>query len=372
MASKKRNSNAGARQGSRTSKNSRPDLPAEPEVTQQRQATTGPSNPGRDPAGGAAVSAARERAITENNMRNQRGQFVKRPQARSASTPSSSSTTTGMLSLIGGASIGAALMYLFDPEGGQRRRAQVRSAAAHAAERSGDVLHNAWDMASERLSPLAERAMERASEMGSSGMAAASSMGSQMASNFMDRAGDAAHDVGAGARRHMRSARQTAAGWLGHEEKSHMPGAGSAAAAVACLAAGVGAMYLLDPTDGARRRTMIRDKANHWLSETGDFFRRTGRHLANRSRGMAHETASMFQREDVSDRQLAERIRSRIGHLRQQSMVNIAAVDGRVTITGSCTPSDVDSLLAVVQSTPGVASIVNLLDVSNISASPTT
>ena len=131
-------------------------------------------------------------------------------------------------------------------------------------------------------------------------------------------------------------------------------------------------MYLLDPTDGARRRTMIRDKANHWLSETGDFFRRTGRHLANRSRGMAHETASMFQREDVSDRQLAERIRSRIGHLRQQSMVNIAAVDGRVTITGSCTPSDVDSLLAVVQSTPGVASIVNLLDVSNISASPTT
>jgi hypothetical protein len=331
-------------------KNDEFNLPAEPEVT-QRRTTAGTSNPGRDPAGGAAARAARARAIRENTMRNQ-------PSNRSESPCASRSMGMGAFSLIAGTGIGAALMYQLDPEAGQERRAHLRSTAAHAAERSGDVLHNAWDMASEKLSPLAERA----AEMGSSGMSAASSLGARLA----ERADDTAHSMHRSARRQMRHARDAASGWFGHEEqRSYVPSAGTALSAMGALALGVGAMYLLDPTDGARRRAMMRDKATRCLNETGDFFRRTGRHLANRSRGMAHQTRAMFEREDVTDRQLAERIRSRIGHLQQQSTVHVACLNGRATITGCCTPADVDALLATIQSTPGVASIVNLLDVRN-------
>jgi hypothetical protein len=323
-------------------------LPAEPEVTQRRTSAAGQSNPGRDPAGGAAARTARARAIRENAMRNQ--------QSNRSETPCASRSGLGAFSLIAGTGIGAALMYLLDPEAGQERRATLRSAATHAAERSGDVLHNAWDMASETLSPLAERA----AEMGASGMAAASSLGSSLS----EHASDTAHGLHKGARRQMRSARDTASGWFGHDEKhSYVPSAGTAISAMGALALGVGAMYLLDPTDGARRRAWLGQKMTRCLNETGDFFRRTGRHLANRSRGMAHDTRAMFEREDVTDRQLAERIRSRIGHLQQQSTVNVAALDGRVTITGRCMPADVDALLSMIQGTPGVSSIVNLLDV---------
>jgi osmotically-inducible protein OsmY len=131
-------------------------------------------------------------------------------------------------------------------------------------------------------------------------------------------------------------------------------------------------MYLLDPSDGARRRALIRDKANHWLAEAGDFFRKTGQHLANRTRGMAHDTRAMFQRDEVSDRQLNERIRSRVGHLGQSSTVNFVVMDGRVTVTGQCKPGDVDALLSTVQGTPGVASIVNLLEVNDTAAPSST
>ena len=359
MATKKNPSSGGRRTTSASNpsqagagKNDEFNLPAEPESTRRQGVAS--SNPGRDPAGGAAARAARERAYRENAMRRESTSNQSAPSAKR-------SMGIGAMSLLGGAGIGAALMYLLDPEAGQERRENVKGMASRAAERSSDVLHNAWDMASEKLSPFAERA----AELGSSGMAAASSMGS----SFADRASDAAYDARKSARRQMRSARDTAAGWFGHEERSYVPSATTTLSAAAALAVGVGAMYLLDPTDGARRRAMIRDKASHWLSETGHFFRATGKHLRNRSRGMAHEAQSMFQRDEVSDQQLAERIRSRIGHLGQQSTVHVATFNGRATITGRCTPSDVDALLTTVQGTPGVSSIVNLLDVRDENAS---
>lgn len=280
------------------------------------------------------------------------------------------------LKLIGGAGLGAVLMYLLDPEAGERRREEMRLRAAHAASTTGTVLGNAadaagnvagnvWDMTTE-----AGRAMaHRAAEAGAAGAAAASGVGS----NLAERAGETAHGLRKGARRQMKSARHTASGWFGHEEEKHSyaPDTSVAVSAVTALAAGAGLMYLLDPADGARRRALIGQKATRCLNETGDFFRRTGRHLANRSRGMAHETRSMFQQEDTDDRTLAERIRARLGHLQRPSAdVDVAVIDGRCTITGRCTPDDVDAVLTCVQTTPGVASVVNLLTVETPGASP--
>jgi hypothetical protein len=294
-------------------------------------------------------------------MRNEYGQF----QGSRQSAPRRG--TVGLMSLIGGAGLGAVLMYLLDPEAGEQRREHWGGRARTAASTAGNVAGNLWDMASETGGHL----IERAGEAGSAGVAAASSFGSGLA----ERAGETAHSLRKGARHQVHAARDTASGWFGREEEhSYVPSTGTTVSALASLAAGVGLMYLLDPTDGARRRSLLLDKTRRCINDTGDFFRRTGRHLGNRSRGLAHETRSMFQQGEVpSDRQLAERIRSRVGHLQQHSKVNVVAMDGRVTITGQCSPDDVESLLATVQSTPGVGSIVNLLDVrASEGASPST
>jgi len=56
------------------------------------------------------------------------------------------------------------------------------------------------------------------------------------------------------------------------------------------LTAGAGAMYFLDPDQGARRRALIRDKFVKWNRQFTDAVASTGRDLANRSQGMLAET----------------------------------------------------------------------------------
>ena len=346
-------------------------LPAEPEVTRRSAAAV--SNPGREPAHLAAARARRQQQQQSNREEAMRREYARTQRGQSCAP---SSALASGLKLIGGAGLGAVLMYLMDPEAGERRREEMRVKAARAAattgtvfgnvaEIAGNVAGNVWDMTTE----AGRAAAHRAAEAGSAGAAAASSYGSSLA----DRASESAYAWNKSARRQMRSARKQASGWFGHEEeRSYVPETSTVASAVTALAAGVGLMYLLDPTDGARRRSVLLDKTRHCLNETGDFFRRTGRHLANRSRGMAHETQSMFQRggEPADDRTIAERIRARLGHLQQPNAdVNVVVVDGRATLTGRCSPDDVESLISTVQSTPGVASIVNLLTVETAGTS---
>jgi osmotically-inducible protein OsmY len=346
-------------------------LPAEPEVTRRSAAAV--SNPGREPAHLAAARARRQQQQQSNREEAMRREYARTQRGQSCAP---SSALASGLKLIGGAGLGAVLMYLMDPEAGERRREEMRVKAARAAattgtvfgnvaEIAGNVAGNVWDMTTE----AGRAAAHRAAEAGSAGAAAASSYGSSLA----DRARESAYAWNKSARRQMRSARKQASGWFGHEEeRSYVPETSTVASAVTALAAGVGLMYLLDPTDGARRRSLLLDKTRHCLNETGDFFRRTGRHLANRSRGMAHDTQSMFQRggEPADDRTVAERIRARLGHLQQPNAdVNVAVVDGRATLTGRCSPDDVESLISTVQSTPGVASIVNLLTVETAGTS---
>jgi len=59
--------------------------------------------------------------------------------------------------LIGGQLVGAAVMYLMDPERGARRRAQVRDQAARARHKLGDGLDaTARDLGSRAKGTLAE------------------------------------------------------------------------------------------------------------------------------------------------------------------------------------------------------------------------
>ena len=60
--------------------------------------------------------------------------------------------------------------------------------------------------------------------------------------------------------------------------------------------AGIGAalMYLFDPQEGNRRRTMIRDKAVGLSNNAQKALHRTSEDLGNRARGLLNETKALF------------------------------------------------------------------------------
>jgi hypothetical protein len=277
----------------------------------------------------------------------------------------SNKTTTG-LSLLGGAGLGAALMYLMDPEQGHERRTHLGEKAGYAKDATAAALAAAMEVAREKGQSASEALAEKLADLGSAG--------AETAGHLFDRANETGHRIGKTSRRYTDSARESIGSprsWLGREEqRSYVPSTGSALGAVACLAAGFGLMYLMDPQQGRRRRHVARDKTMKWLREIGDMSRRTGRHWANKSRGYAHETMSAARSVtggmtggEGFGRSLAERIRERIGSLGRGKSVNVDCDDcGRVTLGGDCTPDEVAILVAEVQSVPGVDSIDNRMN----------
>lgn len=68
----------------------------------------------------------------------------------------------------------------------------------------------------------------------------------------------------------------------------------NAAAVLGGIGAGAAMMYLLDPDRGARRRSLIRDKA---VGTTNDMKRavvKKSKHFRNRAQGLLHEAGSLI------------------------------------------------------------------------------
>jgi len=128
-----------------------------------------------------------------------------------------------------------------------------------------------------------------------------------------------------------------------------------------------GIVYFVDPNQGARRRAVLRDKFFRFTNETGDFFRRTGRHVSNKFRGYAAEGRSMTrnvagQSESVDDRTLTERIRAELGHhTTRASDIVVTCYDGRVMLHGAVPPAEIDAIVAAVTAVRGVTGVENQL-----------
>jgi uncharacterized membrane protein len=129
---------------------------------------------------------------------------------------------------------------------------------------------------------------------------------------------------------------------------------------------GAGLMYYFDPDRGRRRRSLVRDQlvhAGHRL-ETG--METTGRDIRNRANGMwawLHGLAApLIPDDDI----LVERVRSGIGRVvRHPGSIEVAAKEGRVTLSGPILADEVDRLLRRVRSIYGVEAIANRLEVHN-------
>ena len=129
-------------------------------------------------------------------------------------------------------------------------------------------------------------------------------------------------------------------------------------------AAGALSMYLLDPDHGRRRRARMRDRVSSGLNRLDDAASVASRDLRNRARGIAHEIRSRFSPEDVPDEILCERVRSRLGWaVSHPGAIEVAALCGRVTLSGAVLEREYVRLLRSVWAVRGVADIEDRLAV---------
>jgi hypothetical protein len=124
------------------------------------------------------------------------------------------------------------------------------------------------------------------------------------------------------------------------------------------IAAGIGAtlMFLADPSRGARRRALVRDKAVRAARKTRVGAGATWRDLQNRLSGLQ---ARVHRRGGpADDATVHERIRAALGRVTpHHRAVSIAVADGFVMLSGDALGSEVAAIESAVRSVPGVESV---------------
>src|SRR3954468_7056992 len=88
------------------------------------------------------------------------------PRGQGQESCATSSVTTGVLSLLGGAALGTLAMYLLDPEQGDERRAAARHLAQRAFRTTADAARNAYHRGSGVASDAWEKVSEKAADAG--------------------------------------------------------------------------------------------------------------------------------------------------------------------------------------------------------------
>jgi len=284
--------------------------------------------------------------------------------------------TANMISLLGGALVGAAAMYLLDPETGKRRRHSIRAHADDYLGSAGEMLHGGWEKVSHRAKDWGGTVAEKAQDYGQRLSGMARDLGGK-AHEYSGAAGDVAEDVtdyGNQLWRRVRGLGKKLASRTDEALEARRPSGPSRAllpislTGVGCCAVGAGLMYLMDPQRGRSRRAWLADKVASVVRGTGRSLHRRGEDLANRAYGMAHETRAKFQASGpISSEQLLERIRSEMGRaVSHPWLIQVMAdANGTVTLTGRVLASEADRLISTIEAVRGVNLVVNRCDVKN-------
>lgn len=282
--------------------------------------------------------------------------------------------TGNTISLLGGALLGAAAMYLFDPETGKRRRQSIRAQAGDYLGSAGETLHGGWEKVSHRAKDWGEAVAEKAHDYRQRLSGMGRDLGGK-AQEYSGAAGDVAEDVtdygnqlwrrvrGLGKKLASRTDEALEARSAGGPSRPLLP---ISLTGVGCCAVGAGLMYLMDPHRGRARRAWLADKVASVVRGTGRSLHRRGEDLANRAYGMAHETRAKFQGGGpVSSEQLLQRIRSEMGRVVSHPRLIQVMTDanGTVTLTGRVLASEADKLISTIESVRGVNLVVNRCDV---------
>jgi uncharacterized membrane protein len=126
---------------------------------------------------------------------------------------------------------------------------------------------------------------------------------------------------------------------------------------------GAGAMYLLDPDRGGRRRSLLRDQLVHAGHKLGDSMAATARDTRNRAVGVAAELKSRLHKDEVDDTVLHERVRSAIGRaVSHPGSISVTTFEGQVTLSGQVLADEVGGLMRQVEQVRGVQEVRNQLE----------
>ncbi len=128
------------------------------------------------------------------------------------------------------------------------------------------------------------------------------------------------------------------------------------------LGVGAGAMFILDPDRGKRRRALVRDQVTHLANSSTEAIEKRSRDLRNRVSGIIADTKSRFAGEPVPDEKLVDRVSAKLGRYPiHQRSINVEANDGTVTLSGDTLAKELETLIGAVQSVRGVKEVVNNL-----------
>jgi len=127
---------------------------------------------------------------------------------------------------------------------------------------------------------------------------------------------------------------------------------------------GAGLVFLLDPTGGARRRALIRDKVVRASRKTRHAVDTTGRDLGNRMTGLMSGARVMFENDTADDRVIEHRVRTELGRITSHPRaIAVCADDAVVTLTGDVLASDVSGVLRGAAGVRGVNVVQNNMTV---------
>jgi len=133
---------------------------------------------------------------------------------------------------------------------------------------------------------------------------------------------------------------------------------------LSAAAAGAISMYLLDPDHGRRRRAVWRDRLASGMSRLDGATTVASRDLRNRARGVAHEFRARLTAEDVPNEVLSERVRARLGvTISHPGAIEVAALSGRVILSGAVLEREYVRLLRTVWTVRGVVDVEDRLAV---------
>lgn len=132
---------------------------------------------------------------------------------------------------------------------------------------------------------------------------------------------------------------------------------------VAAIGLGAAAMYFLDPDRGRRRRNLLGQKLVHRTHVAADFSGTLTRDLGNRAQGAMAVATRPWRDDDVDDAVLVERVRTALGRaVSHPGSIEVAALDGRVTLSGPVLADEADDVLAAIRRVRGVEQVEDALD----------
>ncbi len=127
---------------------------------------------------------------------------------------------------------------------------------------------------------------------------------------------------------------------------------------------GAGLMYFMDPQQGARRRAMVRDKANRFVNDLDESIEKAMEDTRNRTRGVLSEMTAKLSDQGAPDWILEERVRSNLGRIAGHARgVTVTADGGRIYLSGPILREDEDAIVKTAMRTRGVHGVENQLQV---------